>query len=191
MPHELNQLKFVTAADEILWQLGYDSSQDPHMLKTPERFTTWLESFKRHEEDRGMELLSAIFDDEHDSLVQTGPIRFISMCAHHVLPVVGKAWVGYIPNQRVCGLSKMARVVDYYARQLTVQERVTQQIANCMEKGLDPLGVMVVVKANHDCMRLRGVEEPNAVTTTSAVRGVFMSEPAARHEFISLMEGVG
>ena len=182
-----NDVIIEQAVSEILTALGY-SLEDQHIQKTPPRVRKWLELYARHSEDAGGKLLAAVFDDEHDSLVMTGPIRVNSFCAHHMLPVQGWAWVGYIPDGKVCGLSKMARVVDYYSRQLTVQERVTQQIAGAMERELEPLGVMVVIRAEHGCMKIRGVEEPITTTTTSAVRGVFADAPEARNEFLSLME---
>lgn len=182
-----NDTAIKSAVETILRELGYDTS-DQHMKKTPERVAKWLKLYSRPVQDEGGLLLQAVFDDEHDSLVQTGPIKVNSFCAHHMLPVSGWAWVGYIPNGRVCGLSKMSRIVNYYSRRFTVQERVTQEVANRMQEELDPLGVMVVIKAEHGCMRIRGVEEPITVTTTSAVRGVFLEDPTARSEFLSLME---
>jgi len=173
--------------DAILRILGYDPDDNPHFAKTPERAAKVLEQFAAgSDREEAGALLQAVFDDEHDSMVIVGPIKVTSMCAHHMLPVTGEAWVGYIPDGKVCGLSKLARVVHYYAQQLTVQERVTQLVATVLEEELKPLGVMVVIDAEHGCMTLRGVMEPNARTTTSAARGAFLEDPAARAEFMAL-----
>lgn len=172
---------------QILDVLGYDR-YDQHFLRTPERFAQVMLEFRKNgEEEHVSRLLEINFSDDHDSLVQVGPIEVVSFCAHHVLPVTGWAWVGYIPSGRVCGLSKLARIVHHYARQLTVQERVTQQVADALQKHLQPKGAMVVIKAEHGCMHLRGVNEPRALTTTSAVRGVFLEDAGAKQEFLDLM----
>jgi GTP cyclohydrolase I len=172
----------------ILTTLGYDTT-DQHFQKTPERVAKVLAEFApKWDPNVALRLLDAQFDDEHNSLVQVGPIQVTSQCAHHMLPVQGWAWVGYIPDSRVCGLSKMARVAKYWARQYTVQERVTQQIADTMVAGLTPKGVMVVVEQIHGCMAIRGVQEPQAVTVTSAVRGIFETNDAqCKDEFLKLM----
>jgi len=171
----------------ILEKLGYDTT-DQHFMETGYRSSKVLNLFaKKDDHTEAVALLDAVFDDEHDALVQVGPITVTSMCAHHMLPVTGHAWVGYIPNGKVCGLSKLARITHYFARQFTVQERVTQDVADLLEECLTPLGAMVVIEAEHGCMKLRGVEEPSTVTVTSAIRGVFKDEPSARAEFISLM----
>jgi GTP cyclohydrolase IA len=172
---------------EILEILGYDP-QNQHFARTPERAAEVLWDYHKNGIEEGVErFLEVQFDESHDSLVMVGPVSVTSMCAHHMLPVVGHAWIGYLPERKVCGLSKLARVVDWFAHQLTVQETVTQQVADALEKYLQPKGVMVVIKAEHGCMTLRGVKEPGALTTTSAVRGVFRTEPDARAEFLSLM----
>jgi GTP cyclohydrolase IA len=176
-----------THIQAVLENLGYDIT-DQHFARTPERAAQVLLDFHANgAEDDVAKLLEVSFSDTHDSLVQVGPITYTSFCAHHMLPVTGKAWVGYLPDGKVCGLSKLARVTHHYAHQLTVQERVTQQIADALEKHLAPKGAMVVVEAAHGCMSLRGVQEPEAVTVTSAVRGVFLSESDARAEFLALM----
>lgn len=174
---------------QILDVLGYDR-KDQHFERTGERAAqVFLGYIKNGSDDEAKRLLEVQFIEEGaiSSLVIEGPIRFRSMCAHHLLPVSGWAWVGYLPSARVCGLSKLARIVHYYAKQLTVQERVTQQIADALVTHLEPNGVMVVIRAEHGCMKLRGVEEPLAETTTSAVRGVFKDSAAARNEFLTLM----
>ena len=175
------------AVATILTELGYDLG-DQHLKRTPERFAKVLQQFAANGSiEEGERLLEVVFDDEHNSLVMVGPTRVTSMCAHHMLPVTGYAWVGYIPDGRVVGLSKLARIVDHFARQFTVQERVTQLIANTLMNALDPKGVMVVIEAEHGCMTARGVREPYALTATSAVRGVFLHEKEAKEEFLALM----
>lgn len=173
---------------QILDSLGYDRN-DPHFMRTPKRAALALLGFKRNGTDEeAARLLEVQFIEEGavSSVVIEGPIRYNSMCAHHMLSVQGWAWVGYLPNNSVCGLSKLARIVHHYANQLTVQERVTQQIANAIEEHLKPLGTMVIVDAEHGCMKVRGIMEPCAATVTSAVRGVFRESPAARNEFLML-----
>jgi len=174
---------------EILSLLGYNTS-DQHFKRTPERAAKVLMEFADRPDnvDAVRDLLEVSFHDAYDSLVQVGPVSVKSMCAHHMLPVYGHAWVGYLPDKRVCGLSKLARVTDYFSRQFTVQERVTDLIADALEYHLQPKGVMVVIKAIHGCMAHRGVQEPQALTATSSVRGVFREEADARAEFLSLMQ---
>lgn len=180
--------KLVASFQDILSTLGYDIT-DQHFQRTPQRVAQVLMEFApKRDPETALRLLDAQFDDEHDSLVMEGPFTVTSMCAHHVLPVTGSAWVGYIPDGRVCGLSKMVRVAQYWGKQLTVQERFTQQIAETMVQGLRPLGVMVVVKQTHGCMTVRGVREPGAITTTSAVRGIFKTnDGGCKEEFLRLM----
>lgn len=126
---------------------------------------------------------------EPGQLVIVRDIRFVSVCEHHVLPFVGVAHVGYVPRERILGLSKIARVVHHYARRLQVQERLTQQVANWIDRQLDPAGVGVVISAEHTCMTLRGVGAAGSVTRTSALRGVLLDDDAARAEFMSLAAG--
>jgi GTP cyclohydrolase IA len=183
---ELSLLKMHVAS--ILDILGYDRVNDQHFLRTPFRYAQVLMEFaKNGEEESVAKLLEVSFSDEHDGLVIVGPIRVVSMCAHHLLPVTGRAWVGYIPSGRVCGLSKLARLVHHFARQATVQERVTDQVVDALMDHLHPLGAATVIRAEHGCMSLRGVAEPAAITTTSAVRGVFLQDPAAKAEFMGLI----
>jgi len=175
------------AVDATIEALGYDQDSQ-HFKRTPERFAELLSLFAENEDgDAVREILDVRFNESYSELVMVGPIEYISMCAHHLVPVTGFAWVGYIPNEAVVGLSKLAYLVDHFARQLTVQERVTEQIANALFEHLKPLGCMVVVRANHGCMSIRGPEEPFALTITSAVRGVHKDSDRARQEFLSLM----
>lgn len=177
------------AVRELLESLGYDLS-DQHFRKTPERVAAYLNEFRKNgNPDTVANLLNVKFDEgDYEELVMVGPVRYISMCAHHMLPVTGSAWVGYLPDKHVCGLSKLERLVDHFARQLTVQERVTAQIADALQEHLKPRGCMVVIRAAHGCMTVRGVLDPGALTKTSAVRGLHKDSEAARMEFLTLME---
>jgi GTP cyclohydrolase IA len=174
----------------ILSELGYDPD-DQHFQRTGARVTEWLTDLaKNASEAEGAKLLEVVFTETAPSnLVIVGPIAYRSMCAHHMLPVTGRAWVGYLPDDHVCGLSKLERLVEHYARQLTVQERVTNQVADTLISSLKPKGCMVVIKATHGCMTFRGVKNNDVLTTTSAVRGLHETSASARAEFLALMEG--
>lgn len=173
---------------ELLHQLGY-VTDDQHFERTPERAAEALMQFagKDNTYTAVGRILEVSYQDAYSSLVLVGPVRYISYCAHHILPVTGEAFVGYLADGRVCGLSKLPRLVEHFAKQLTIQERVTDQIADAIEEWLKPKGAMVVVRARHSCMAIRGVEEPDALTTTSAVRGVHKDSAAARAEFLTLI----
>jgi GTP cyclohydrolase I len=132
-------------------------------------------------------LASATFKEDYQQMVLVKDIELYSMCEHHMIPFYGKAHVAYIPNGRITGLSKIARVVDAFARRLQVQERLTVQIRDCIHESLNPLGVAVVIEAHHLCMMMRGVQKQNSVTTTSAFTGAFMRETKTREEFIHLI----
>ena len=172
---------------KILELLGEDVSREG-LLKTPERVAKALMFLtKGYNQDPEQILLSAVFVEDYKQMVIVKDIDFFSMCEHHVLPFFGKAHVAYIPNNAVTGLSKIARVVDVFAHRLQIQERMTTQIKNCIQKTLNPLGVMVVVEAQHMCMQMRGVEKQNSITTTSDFTGVF-NQAKTREEFISLIK---
>jgi GTP cyclohydrolase I len=132
-------------------------------------------------------LTSAMFTEDYQQMVLVKDIEVYSMCEHHMIPFFGKAHVAYIPNGRITGLSKIARVVDAYARRLQVQERLTMEIRDCIAEALNPLGVAVVIEAHHLCMMMRGVQKQNSVTTTSAFKGIFLKDPRTREEFIHLI----
>lgn len=175
---------------EILILLGYDP-KSPHFRDTPRRVAEWLTEFVKNGDDSQVEKLLAVSfpHDTPQSLVLVGPTEYHSVCAHHLLPVQGDAWVGYLPDERICGLSKLSRLVEHYACQLTVQEVVTNQIADALVKYLKPKGAMVVVKANHNCMTFRGIRDRNVSATTSAVRGLMQESDSARSEVLSLLQG--
>lgn len=171
----------------ILELLGEDPAREG-LLKTPQRVAKALQYLtKGYEEDGKQILKSAIFEEQYSEMVLVRDIELYSTCEHHMLPFTGKAHVAYIPDGKITGLSKIARVVETYARRLQVQERLTVQIRDCIQEALSPLGVAVVIEAHHSCMQLRGVEKANALTTTSAFSGIFLKDPRTRNEFLSLI----
>lgn len=172
----------------ILDILGEDKTREG-LLKTPTRVGKAMQFLtKGYMEDPKEILSSAMFDEEYRQMVVVRDIEFYSLCEHHMLPFYGKAHVAYIPNGKITGLSKIARVVDVYARRLQVQERLTTQIKDCIQETLNPLGVMVVIEAEHLCMQMRGVQKPHALTTTSDFTGAF-NRPETREEFLRLIRG--
>lgn len=171
---------------QIIESLGEDVSREG-LAKTPERVARAMQYLTQGYETDPYEVLrSALFDEGHSQMVIVKDIELYSMCEHHMLPFYGRAHVAYIPNGKIVGLSKIPRVVDIYARRLQVQERLTCQIRNCIQETLNPLGVAVVIEANHLCMMMRGVQKQNSVTTTSAFVGEFEKQPT-RDEFINLI----
>jgi len=158
------------------------------LLETPDRVARMYdEIFGGYEMDPKAILGKTFEDEKHGELVIVRNIDFYSHCEHHMVPFFGRAHIGYIPNGKIVGLSKLARLVDCYARRLQIQERMTTQVANTIDEVLNPLGVMVVIEAEHMCMKMRGIKNYCADTVTSAVRGVFKDEPEARHEFLTLI----
>jgi len=171
---------------KILELLGEDISREG-LRKTPERVAKALMFLtKGYRQDPAQILLSAVFVEDYRQMVIVKDIDFFSMCEHHALPFFGKAHIAYIPNNTVTGLSKIARIVDVFAHRLQIQERMTTQIKNCIQNTLNPLGVMVVIEAQHTCMQMRGVEKQNSITTTSDFTGAF-NQAKTREEFISLI----
>ena len=181
---ELNELSAHSKA--ILGLLGEDSSREG-LLNTPMRVAKAMKVLTRgYEMDAHKVLTDALFKEEYSQMVIVKDIDFFSLCEHHMLPFYGKVHVAYIPNGYITGLSKIARVVDIYSHRLQVQERMTLQIKECIEKTLHPLGVMVVVEAKHMCMQMRGVEKQNSITTTSDFSGAF-NQAKTRQEFMNLI----
>lgn len=173
---------------EILRLLGEDPDREG-LVKTPERVAKALQFItKGNQEDGGEILRSAMFKEDYKQMVLVKDIELYSTCEHHVMPFIGKCHVAYIPNGTITGLSKIARVVETYARRLQVQERLTTDILNCIEEALSPLGVAVVIEASHTCMTLRGVQKANALTTTSAFSGIFLRDERTRNEFLNLIK---
>ena len=172
---------------EILRLLGEDPEREG-LLKTPERVAKALQFLTHGSQQDGAEILrSAMFKEEYQQMVLVKDIELYSTCEHHVMPFIGKAHVAYIPNGSITGLSKIARVVETFARRLQVQERLTIQIRDCIQETLNPLGVAVVIDAAHMCMQMRGVEKQNSVTTTSAFTGAFIKDLRTREEFMRLI----
>jgi len=177
------------AMREIIEAIGLDPLHEG-LIKTPERVARFYsEVFQGVHQDPG-DVIDAFFGDEHyEEIVMVREIAFYSMCEHHFVPFHGQAHVAYMPKGRVTGLSKLARLVEGYARRPQMQERLTAQVANCLQERLDPHGVLVVVEAEHLCMSMRGVRKPGAKTVTSAVRGLMETNPATRAEAMSLLLG--
>ena len=174
--------------ERVLELLGEDPERDG-LQKTPMRVAKAMQVLTRgYTQDPHKVLTDALFEEKYNQMVIVKDIDFFSMCEHHLLPFYGKAHVAYIPNGYITGLSKIARVVDIFSHRLQVQERLTQQIKDCIENTLHPLGVMVVIEAKHMYMQMRGVEKQNSITTTSAYSGVFESSKT-RNEFMDLLRG--
>ena len=172
---------------DILKAIGEDPEREG-LLKTPERVAKALQYLTHgYDLDPAAILKSALFKEDYSQMVVVKDIEVYSMCEHHMLPFFGKAHVAYIPNGRITGLSKIPRVVDAFARRLQVQERLTNEIRDCIHSTLKPLGVAVVMECDHLCMRMRGVQKQNSVTTTSAFTGIFLSDHRTREEFIKLV----
>lgn len=174
--------------EAILRLLGEDPAREG-LVKTPERVAKAMQFLMQgYEQDPHQIILSARFKEDYKQMVIVKDIELHSMCEHHMMPFFGKAHVAYIPNGHITGLSKIARVVDAFARRLQVQERLTVQIRDCVQQALEPMGVAVVIEATHMCMQMRGVQKQNAVTTTSAFTGVFLSQARTREEFMQLIK---
>lgn len=173
---------------KIIELLGEDPNREG-LNRTPHRVAKSMQFLLQGYEQNPEEILrSAMFKEEYRQMVIVKDIEIYSMCEHHMLPFIGKAHIGYIPNGYITGLSKIARVVDAYARRLQVQERLTTQIKECIQNTLNPLGVAVVIEAQHLCMQMRGVQKQHSITTTSDFTGAF-ERVATREEFIRLIRG--
>ncbi len=174
--------------EAILALLGEDPEREG-LAKTPERVAKALQFITKGYQEDGVEIIrGAIFDEEYQQMVLVKDIDLYSTCEHHMMPFIGKCHIAYIPNGKITGLSKIARVVETFARRLQVQERLTVQIRDCIEEALHPLGVAVVIEASHTCMQIRGVEKANSITTTSAFSGAFLNSDKTRNEFLNLIK---
>ncbi|MCE5332657.1 MAG: GTP cyclohydrolase I FolE [Bacteroidales bacterium] len=171
---------------EIIKLLGEDAEREG-LLKTPERVSKSMQFLMNGYEQNPEEIIrTAMFTENYRQMVIVKDIDFYSLCEHHILPFFGKAHIAYIPNHKITGLSKIARIVEIYARRLQVQERMTTQIKECIQNTLNPLGVMVILEAQHLCMQMRGVQKQNSITTTSDFTGVFQ-QAKTREEFMNLI----
>ncbi|MBL7962984.1 MAG: GTP cyclohydrolase I FolE [Flavobacteriales bacterium] len=171
----------------ILEAIGEDPQREG-LKKTPERVAKALQYLTHgYDLDPAEILRSALFTEDYSQMVLVKDIELYSMCEHHMLPFFGKAHIAYVPDGRIVGLSKIPRVVDAFARRLQVQERLTNEIRDCLHDALRPLGVAVVIEASHLCMQMRGVQKQNSTTTTSAFTGIFLSDNRTREEFIQLV----
>ncbi len=176
---------------ELLRRIGEDPSRDG-LLRTPERMEKSMAYLTRGYGQTVEEVLhNALFDVDYDEMVIVKDIEFYSLCEHHLLPFFGKAHVAYVPQGKVIGLSKIARLVDVFARRLQVQERLTRQIAESIDEAIHPQGVGVILEGQHLCMMMRGVEKQSSWTTTSAMLGVFKTQLQTRNEFLSLIRKHG
>jgi len=190
IPPEIDQPRIERAVLEILLAIGEDPERDG-LVDTPARVArAYAEQFAGLRQ-RPEDVLTKVFDADHDEMVLVRDIELYATCEHHLVPFFGAAHIGYIPNEKgqITGLSKLARLVDIYARRPQVQERMTSQIADALVSNLEPRGVIVVIEAEHLCMSMRGVRKPGARTVTSAVRGIFRTSARTRSEAMSLVRG--
>jgi GTP cyclohydrolase I len=171
---------------KIIELLGEDVNREG-LLKTPERVSKAMQFLMQgYEQDPENIIRSAMFTENYRQMVIVKDIDFYSMCEHHMLPFFGKAHIAYIPNHKITGLSKIARIVEVFARRMQVQERMTTQIKECIQNTLNPMGVMVIIEAQHLCMQMRGVQKQHSITTTSDFTGVF-EQAKTREEFMNLI----
>jgi GTP cyclohydrolase I len=187
MDNETRLQKIANATSEIISLLGEDTNREG-LLKTPMRVAKALEFLTSGYGENPQEILNeALFTSSNDEMVLIRDIEFYSMCEHHILPIIGRVHVAYIPDGKVVGLSKIPRIVNVFARRLQIQEQLTEQIAQAIEETIKPKGVAVVVHARHMCMEMRGVQKINSTTISSALRGLFKSDERTRSEFYNLI----
>jgi len=183
----MSQKKLEKAVEEILVNIGENPKREG-LLKTPHRVAKSFQFLtKGYSQDPKEILNKALFSTTNDEMVLVRDIEFYSLCEHHLLPIIGRVHVAYIPDGKVVGLSKIPRVVEVFARRLQIQEQLTEQIADAINEAIEPKGVAVVVHARHMCMEMRGVEKINSTTVSSALRGLFKSDLRTRNEFFNLI----
>lgn len=188
IPSEDTTQAIAQHVEQLLAHIGEDANREG-LKRTPHRVGEAMQFLTQgYHQDPEAILRAALFEEDYRQMVVVKDITFYSLCEHHLLPFFGKVHVAYIPNGKITGLSKIARVVDIFARRLQVQERLTTQIKECIQNTLNPLGVMVVIEAEHLCMQMRGVQKQNSVTTTSDFTGAF-NRPETREEFMNLIRG--
>ena len=173
---------------ELLGLIGEDSTRQG-LIKTPKRVAeSWKFLSQGYHQNLNDVINEAIFDESAKDMIIVKDIEFYSLCEHHLIPFYGKAHVGYIPNGKIIGLSKIPRIIDFYSRRLQVQERLTNQIATCIQDLLNPKGVAVVMEGRHFCMLMRGVQKQNSIASTSSMLGAFKDQSTTRNEFLKLVE---
>lgn len=188
IPSEDTTQAIAQHVEQLLAHIGEDANREG-LKRTPHRVGEAMQFLTQgYHQDPEAILRAALFEEDYRQMVVVKDITFYSLCEHHLLPFFGKVHVAYIPNGKITGLSKIARVVDVFARRLQVQERLTTQIKECIQNTLNPLGVMVVIEAEHLCMQMRGVQKQNSVTTTSDFTGAF-NRSETREEFMNLIRG--
>lgn len=180
--------KIEKAVNEILLAVGEDINREG-LRKTPQRVAKMYTELLAGMHENPKEHLRSVFTENYDEIVLLRDIPFYSICEHHLMPFIGSAHVAYLPHGKVLGVSKLARIVDCFARRLQTQERLTGQIADFIMDSLKPLGVVVVLEASHSCMTIRGIKKPGSLMVTSALRGVFRKDPKSRSEVLTLMRG--
>ena len=174
--------------EELLGLIGEDSTRQG-LIKTPKRVAeSWKFLSQGYHQSLNDVINEAIFDESAKDMIIVKDIEFYSLCEHHLIPFYGKAHVGYIPNGKIIGLSKIPRIIDFYSRRLQVQERLTNQIATCIQDLLNPKGVAVVMEGRHFCMLMRGVQKQNSIASTSSMLGAFKDQSTTRNEFLKLVE---
>ena len=182
-----NKIEIEQLTHSLLKEIGEDPNRDG-LLRTPSRVAKSWEYFSRgYNQNLGNVINNAIFEENAKDMVIVRDIEFFSLCEHHLLPFFGKAHVGYIPNGKVVGLSKIPRIIDMFSRRLQVQERLTHQVAEVLQDVLNPIGVAVVMEGRHMCMQMRGVEKQNSFASTSAMLGQFRKSSETRSEFLSIL----
>ena len=191
MPADPRIDALASCVKEIIKILGLDPERDPNLVNTDRRVAKmYLDIFSGLDEGTRPSLTTFPNEEHYSSMVMEKEIPFYSMCSHHFVPFYGHGHIAYIPNEKILGLSKLPRILEFYARRPQLQERLTEQVAGLLEEELRPQGVMVVIEARHLCVEMRGVKKPGAVTVTSAIRGIFLDK-AVREEFLDLLRRRG